>query len=203
VIGCGAQRTLATLGLTALLCARAGAQSTPHPPPPPHPILVLPHPPPPTNQTNILINSANLAITQAAQSNPAAAQAAQYSYFQAIQKLNANDPAGAREAAVQALATLAQGAANPAPIQTVAPFTSNGPAPLHGPLFGVNAPSIDAEAFLALARGSLRACADAHDRALPDAQAKYDLAEKAAQTGNISAVRANAKAAIDICAHPH
>jgi len=199
---------LAALGFVALACANASAQSAPHPVPPhpaiPPPLIVAPHPPPPTNLTNILIGNANLAITQATLANPSVAQAAEYSYYQAIQKLNAHDPLGAREAAVQALTILSEASANPAPIATIAPFISSAPAQLHGPFFfGISAGSIDADAFLGLARGSLRACAEANLPTLPAAQAKYALAEKAAQTGNITAVRADAKAAIDLCATPH
>jgi hypothetical protein len=197
------KRALATLAFATLLCARVGAQTAPHPAPPPPPILVLPHPPPPTNQTNTLIFNAMLAIARAAQTNPSAAQAAQYPYFQAIQKLNANDLVGAREAAVQALSIAGQAGEGPTPLATIAPFITSVPEPPHAPLFGLNAPSIDADAFLALARGSLRACAAANSPALPAAQIKYALAEKDAKAGNISAVRADAKAAIDLCAITH
>jgi hypothetical protein len=80
------------------------------------------------------------------------------------------------------------------------PTDSNAPNPLRSPLDGPNADYIEANAFLALARGTLQTCADANNPALSAAQAQYALAEKAAKAHNIVAVRTNARAAIDLCA---
>ena len=61
---------------------------------------------------------------------------------------------------------------------------------------------VDADSFLALARGMLDDCAARHDRRLAAAQAHYAAAERDFAAQNWEATRLDAKAAIDACAKP-
>lgn len=185
---------LLALAASALLAAPALAQDGPP--------LPLPIPPAQTNSTGFLLFDTMLAIARRQQAQPAAAQAATFAYTKALERYRSGDLAGADRAAIEALAALArapQGA--PAPVAS-APFVAPAPprASLSGGSYGADAPTIDAEAFLALTRGALRDCAERRSPNLPAAQAAYAQAERALAARNPQAVRIGAKAAIDLCA---
>jgi hypothetical protein len=167
--------------------------------------IVLPHAPPPLTSVGSSLYAARLAIARAQGVNPQAAQTASFQYVKAVQQYRSGNLAGADITARQALSTAAQAqvpmsapAAVPAPALVPAPPQQPG---LAGGLYGADAAAIDADSFLALARGTLDDCTARHDRRLAGAQADYARAEQDFARRNWQATRADAKAAIDACAH--
>jgi hypothetical protein len=166
--------------------------------------IVLPHAPPPVNTTGSTLFAAALAIARAQQISPQAAQTASFSYVKAVQQYRSGNFSAANASALQALSTASQ-----AQVQTVAPAPLPNPAlvpatpqkpGLAGGLYGADAAVIDADSFLALARGTLDDCAARHNRRLAGAQADYKRAEQDFALRNWQATRVDAKAAIDACA---
>ncbi len=151
-------RRLAAACATLLLAAAgasAGAQTT----------TIGKPPNPNANQTSELVWSAMSAAARAAATNPTAAQTANLQVNAAIERYRMHDFAGARSAAVQALIDANQ-PATPAlrPLQPIAPRSAYAPA--HSPYVQTAAPplnlagiaEVDADGFIAQARGSLQAC---------------------------------------------
>ncbi len=109
------------------------------------------------------------AAARAAATNPTAAQTANLEANAAIERYRMHDFAGARSAALQALIDANQPAA-PAlrPLQPIAPRSAYAPA--HSPYVQTGAPplnlagiaEVDADGFIAQARGSLQACRQEH-----------------------------------------
>jgi len=167
--------------------------------------MVLPQAPPPLGGTSSTLFAAQLAIARAQAIDPHAAQTAAFAYTKAVQQYRSGNFAGANVSALQALSTASQAQvrpSDPAPLPTPALFPTPG-AQLPGSgggLYGGDAPAIDADSFLALARGTLDACAARHDRRLAAAQADYARAEQDFALRNWQATRVDAKAAIDACA---
>jgi hypothetical protein len=60
---------------------------------------------------------------------------------------------------------------------------------------------IDADAFVAQARGAVANCVAAHAPNTAQAQEQLAAAERSAKAANFTAARAAAKAAVDLCAH--
>jgi hypothetical protein len=171
----------------------------------PVPIL-LPQAPPITSSTGSTLYSAMLAIARAQQINPQAAQTASFQYVQAVQQFRSGNTAAANISALQALSTAAQAqvqSSPPAPLPTppLVPAPAQVPG-LAGGLYGGDAPVIDADSFLALARGTIDDCAARRDRRLAAAQQHYAQAQQDFARGNWQATRVDAKAAIDACAKP-
>jgi hypothetical protein len=156
-------------------------------------------PTPGTNQTATLLFNAQLAVSQAATRNAQAAQAAAISYQQAIQRYQVGDITGARTAALQALINAHQGEAVPQPIATIAPIAGTS-ALVPAPQVIGNVPQIDAEAFVAEARGALSACVNAHDPNTDAAEAQLDAAQRAFRAGKYNDARAAARNAVNLCA---
>jgi hypothetical protein len=162
-------------------------------------------PPPVASALNDTFLSALLAIGQAQQIDVQAAQAASFQYVQAVQQYRSGNAAEARRSALQALATARAAQirpltpAVPTPVIAAAPPQQPGTA---GGLYGGDAPAIDADSFLALARGMIADCGtrDAHRSA--DAKAHLARAEADFAARNWAATRRDAKAAIDTCAKP-
>jgi hypothetical protein len=192
-VACMPAAVLAALALVALRPAAAA----------PVPV-VLPHAPPPFTSVGSNLYAARLAIARAQQLNPQAAQTASFQYVKAVQQYRSGNLAGADITARQALSTAAQAQApvsSPASVPTPALAAAPPQQPgLAGGLYGADAAAIDADSFLALARGTLDACAARHDRRLAGAQADYARAEQDFALRNWQATRADAKAAIDACA---
>ena len=160
----------------------------------------LPNPPQPgANQTSNLIFDAMLAVARAAVSNPQAAQNATFSYTQAVNSYNTGDMNRARTAAIQAI--IDANKQQPHPIPTLQPFTpttayQTGPFPLPGGSIA----QIDADAFVAQARGAVDACMQVHSPNTGAAQQRLAVAEREDKAGRYQDVRIDAKAAVDLCA---
>ena len=171
--------------------------------------IVLPHPPPITNATSSILFNAMLAIARAQQIDPQAAQTASFQYVQAVQQYRTGNISGANAGALRALSTASQAQVQinaPAPLPPPALVPATAPASglggLAGGLYGAGAPAIDADSFLALARGIIDDCAARHDRRLAGAKQHYAQAERDFSAHDWQATRIDAKAAIDACAKP-
>ncbi|GAC1585307.1 MAG: hypothetical protein NVS3B7_20360 [Candidatus Elarobacter sp.] len=146
-----------------------------------------------------LIFDAMLATARAAATNPQAAQAAQPNANAAVQRYNAGDLNGARSAAIDAL--IDANRAQPVPIPVLSstiPQTSalqTQPFPLRGDIA-----AIDADAFVAQARGAVLNCQAAHAQNSAAAAASLAAAQRDARAGRYRDVRVEARAAVDLCA---
>jgi hypothetical protein len=171
---------------------------------PAHVPIVLSHALPIVDTATGALYSAMLAIGRAQQINPNAAQTASFQYFHAVQQYESGNIAGARRSALEALSTAGQAQVEPiAPAALPAPALVPAPAQLPGlagGLYGADAPAIDADAFLALARGVIDDCAARHDRRLAAARQQLAAAERDFAARDWQATRGTAKAAIDACA---
>lgn len=176
--------------LVALLAAPAAAQTA---------TLPLAAPPVAPNAASSAIFDAMLAISRATISNPAAAQAASFSYAQAMSRYQAGDLSAARREALQAIMTAGQ---NPLPqppgYVLAAPPRSGSPAL---PAI-VNPPQADAEAFLAVTRRALATCAVTDKAQKAQLQHRYEAAVAEYGTGKYPDVRTDARAVIEACASP-
>jgi hypothetical protein len=195
-------RALALASVMALVLTPPVAQAQRAPVP-----VSLPPPPPVTNQTSSLLFDANLAIGRAQQTNPQAAQSASFQYVKAVQQYRSGNSFGARATAVQALSTASQAALPAAAPAPAVPPALLAPAPAQVPgtqggLYGADAPAIDADSFLALARGIIDDCAARHARNLAAAQRYYAQAAREFAARNWQGTRFDAKTAIDLCAKP-
>jgi hypothetical protein len=167
--------------------------------------IVLPHAPLPLSGTSSTLFAAQLAIARAQAIDPHAAQTAAFAYTTAVQQFRSGNFAAARISALQALSTASQAQVRlsqpaPPPLPAIAPATAPQKPGLGGGLYGADAPAIDADSFLALARGTLDSCAARHDHRLAAAQAEFARAEQDFAQRNWQATRVDAKAAIDACA---
>jgi hypothetical protein len=184
------KRLLLTLLLAGATCTAALAQST----------VPIGTPPAPGTPTTNLILDAMLATARAASINPTAAKTASLNASAALQRYNMGDFNGARSAAIQALID-----ANRIPPTSIPVLQSTIPqtgalrfAPF--PIAGGSVAAIDAEAFVAQARGAVAACrARNSPNSVPAAQ-KLAAAEHDAQVGRYQTVRVEARDAVDLCA---
>lgn len=184
------KRLLLTLALVALThAATAVAQTVP-----------LNKPPAPGTPTANLVLDAMLATARAASVNPSAAQSAQLNTNAAIQRYNVGDIAGARAAAIQALIEANRLPQTEIPVlRSTIPQTSylqTGPFPIAGG----SVAALDANAFLAQARGAVAACAQQHSPNTGAATQHLNNAAADEKAGRYQAVRVEAKAAVDLCA---
>ena len=178
------KRVLLTLALAGATTAAAFAQTAPAPGQP----------------TPNLILDAMLATARAASVNPGAAQSASLNTSVAIQRYNAGDVNGARSAAIQALIE-----ANRLPQTTIAVLQSTIPQTSYlqtqaFPIAGASVAAIDANAFVAQARGALAACQSRNASNTAVASQRLMAAERDAKAGRYQDVRAEARAAVDLCA---
>jgi|GEM_PF-1734542 len=157
-------------------------------------------PNPNANQTSQLIWSAMTAAARAASTNPAAAQAANTATSAAIERYRMHDIAGARSAAIQALIEANQPTPSTLrPLQPVAAppsYVQTAPPPLN--LAGVA--EVDADGFIAQARGSLEACRQQHSPNTNAATAQLVAASRDYQAHRFTNAQAEAKKTIDLCA---
>jgi len=165
--------------------------------------IALPTPPPSTSALGSTFASALLAISEAEQIDPQAAQNASFAYVQAAQQYRAGNFTAARVTLLSAFAT-----ASAAQVRVLAPTPLPTPALVSTPpqlpgtaggLYGGDAPAIDAASFIALARGTIDDCTARHDRRLSTAQSHFAAAQADFAARNWEATRADAKAAIDAC----
>lgn len=161
----------------------------------------LPNPPQPgANQTSSLIFDAMMAVARANTTNPQAAQSAALSYTQAVNNYNTGDFNRARTAAIQALINANQPQQTTA-IAVIPPFTPTTAYQTNPfPLAGASVARVDADAFVAQARGAVQACVAAHAPTAALAQQRLAAAEHEDKAGRYQDVRLDAKAAVDLCA---
>ncbi len=161
----------------------------------------LPNPPQPgANQTTNLIFDAMMAVSRASATNPQGAQSAAMAYTQAVNNYNAGDINRARTAAIQALISANQ-PQQTTQIPVIPPFTPTTAYQTNPfPLAGGSVAQVDADAFVAQARGAVNACMAAHDPTTQLAQQRLAAAEREDKAGRYQDVRVDAKAAVDLCA---
>ncbi|BDE07038.1 hypothetical protein WPS_23140 [Vulcanimicrobium alpinum] len=184
-------RTFAAAGpLTLALAAGAAGQTVP---------LTTP-PQPGANATANLIFDAMLATARANATNPQAGAAAALSYQHAVQRYNVGDLANARAQAGQALIAANRAAPLVIPeLRSTIPQTSAlQTAPF--PPAGGSVAQVDADAFVAQARGAVANCAALRSPNTAAAAAKLSSAQGAARGGRYIEVRSDARAAVDLCA---
>jgi hypothetical protein len=184
------KRLLVALLLAGATSAAAFAQST----------VPIGTPPAPGTPTANLILDAMLATARAASINPSASQAASLHTSAALQRYNMGDFNGARSAAIQALIE-----ANRVPPTSIAVLRSTIPqtsalrvAPF--PIAGASVAALDAEAFVAQARGAVAACRSRNSPNSAAAVQRLAAAERDVQAGRYQTVRIEARDAVDLCA---
>ncbi len=160
----------------------------------------LPPAPLPGQPTANLILDAMLATARAAAMNPGAAQSASLNTSVAIQRYNAGDVNGARSAAIAALIE-----ANRLPQTTITPLRSTIDQTSHlqtqpFPIAGASVAALDANAFVAQARGAVGACRSQNSPNTAAASQQLTAAERDAAAGRYQNVRTEARAAVDLCA---
>ena len=183
------KRLLLTLALAGATTAGAFAQTVP-----------AGVPPPPGRPTANLILDAMLATARAASVNPAAAQSASLNTNAAIQRYNMGDVNGARSAAIQALIEANRMPQTNIPVlQSTIPQTSYLQTQPF-PIAGGSVAAIDANAFVAQARGALTACQSRSSPNTAAASQRLAAAERDEKAGRYQDVRTEARAAVDLCA---
>ena len=157
-------------------------------------------PPAPGTPTANLVLDAMLAAARAAALNPTAAPAAQLNANAAIQRYNMGDVNGARAAAIQALidANRLPHTNIPVLVSTIPQTSALQTQPF--PLAGGSIAALDANAFIAQARGAVFACTQQHSPNTTAATQHLNNALGAEKTGQYQNVRTEAKAAVDLCA---
>jgi hypothetical protein len=153
-------------------------------------------PPPPSGPTANTIFDAMLAIARATTSNPAAAQAATFSYNAAIQQYNIHDYARARMSALNAISQAGAPGALPAPLIMTQPpraFPTFYPAPP-----AVGADEADAENYVALARRALTMCG-APGKTPPALQQQYKTAVDALVAKKYAAAEGASRSIVEQC----
>ena len=183
------KRSLLTLALVGAMTAGAFAQTVP----------AGPAPPPGTPTANLILD-AMLATARAASVNPGAAQSASLNTSVAVQRYNAGDVNGARSAAIQALIE-----ANRLPQTNIPVLKSTIPQTSYlqtqpFPIAGGSVAAIDANAFVAQARGALAACQSRNSPNTAAASQRLAAAERDEKSGRYQDVRTEARAAVDLCA---
>ena len=141
-----------------------------------------------------------LATARAASVNPRAAQSASLNTSAAIQRYNMGDVNGARSAAIQALIE-----ANRLPQTNIPVLRSTIPQTSYlqtqpFPIAGGSVAAIDANAFVAQARGAVAACQARSSPNTTAASQQLASAERDAKAGRYQDVRVEARAAVDLCA---
>ena len=184
-------RLLLALTLTLAMTSAALAQAT----------TPIGTPPPPGRPTANLVLDAMMATARAVATNPTAAQAASLNTSAAFERYNMGDLNGARAAAIQALieASRVQPGTTIPILRSTIPQTSalqTQPFPLAGGSVG----AIDANAFIAQARGAVAACASRNSANTAAATQHLTNAQRDEQSGKYLDVTTEARAAVDLCA---
>jgi hypothetical protein len=157
-------------------------------------------PPAPGTPTANLVLDAMLAAARAASVNPGAAQAASLNASAAIQRYNMGDQNGARAAAIQALieANRIPYTAIPLLRSTIPQTSALQTQPF--PIAGGSIAAIDANAFVAQARGAVAACTSRGSPNTVAATQHLNAALGAEKAGRYQTVTTEARAAVDLCA---
>ena len=157
-------------------------------------------PPAPGTPTANLVLDAMLASARAASVNPSAAQSASLNAAAAVQRYNMRDYNGARSAAIQALIDANRLPQTPIPVlRSTIPQTSALQAqPFLIP--GGSVAAIDANAFVAQARGAVMACAQRNSPNTAAATQHLNAAIGDEKAGRYQTVGIEARAAVDLCA---
>ena len=157
---------------------------------------------PPTagRPTANLVLDAMMATARAAATNPSAAQAASLNTSAAIQLYNQGNLAGARAAAIQALieASRTPPTANPILRSTIPQTSYLQTQPF--PLAGGSIAAVDAQAFVAQARGAVAACASRNSANTTAATQQLAAAQRDEQAGRYLNAATEARTAVDLCA---
>ncbi len=183
------KRLVLTLGLVLATAAGASAQTIP-----------IGRPPAPGRPTANLVLDAMLASARAASVNPTAAQSASLNAAAAVQRYNMGDLNGARSAAIQALIEANRLPQTEIPVlrSTIPQTSALQTQPF--PLAGGSIAAIDANAFVAQARGALAACTARNSPNAGAAAQRLASAEQAEKAGRYQDVRTEARSAVDLCA---
>jgi hypothetical protein len=183
------RRLLITLGLALATGAGAWAQTVPSG-----------TPPAPGTPTANLVLDAMLASARAASVNPTAAASASLNSSAAIQRYNMGDMNGARSAAIQALIEANRLPQTSIPIlrSTIPQTSALQTRPF--PIAGGSVAAIDANAFVAQARGAVAACAQRNSPNAAAATQHLNAAIGAEKAGRYQNVNVEARAAVDLCA---
>jgi hypothetical protein len=183
------KRLLLALALAAVTGTAAFAQTVP-----------VGTPPAPGRPTANLVLDAMMATARAASVNPSAAQSAQLNTSAAIQRYNMGDINGARSAAIQALIE-----ANRLPQTNIPVMRSTIPQTSYlqtqpFPIAGGSVAALDANAFVAQARGAVLACQARSSPNTTAASQHLATAERDEKAGRYQDVRVEARTAVDLCA---
>jgi hypothetical protein len=157
-------------------------------------------PPAPGTPTANLVLDAMLATARAASVNPGAAKSASLNASAAVQRYNMGDLNGARSAAIQALieANRLPQTANPVLRSTIPQTSALQTQPF--PIAGGSVAAVDANAFVAQARGAVAACAQRNSPNAAAATQRLNAAIGAEKAGRYQEVRVEARGAVDLCA---
>jgi hypothetical protein len=168
------------------------------PPLPGTPLNMAPQPG--SSQTANLLFEAMMAVAHSAATNPAASQAANMAYQHALQSYNTGDVTGANSQAISALiqANAAQPTQIPVLKSTIPQTSAVQTAPF--PIAGGSVAQVDADAFVAQARGAVAACTAAKSPNTAAAATNLAAAQNDAAAGRYMNVRVEARAAVNLCA---
>jgi hypothetical protein len=159
----------------------------------------VPQPQVGSSSTANLLFTTMMSIARAAASNPQAASSAALNYSIALQRYGSGDLNGAQSSAIRAM--IEANTPQQTSIPTIAPLVPGE----HPRVFAYPASSlaqIDADAFVAQARGAVAACT-AHRPGATRASALLDAAQREDAMGQLFNAKVDAKSAIDLCAGPH
>jgi hypothetical protein len=157
-------------------------------------------PPAPGTPTANLVLDAMLASARAASVNPTAAQSSSLNAAAAIQRYNMRDYNGARSAAIQALIEANRLPQTPIPVlrSTIPQTSALQTQPFLIP--GGSVAAIDANAFVAQARGAVAACTQRNSPNTAAATQHLNAAIGDEKAGRYQTVNTEARAAVDLCA---
>ncbi len=186
----GVNHLALAVGLTLAATAGASAQSS----------VPIGTPPVAGRPTANLVLDAMMATARAAAANSPAAQAASLNTSAAIQLYRQGNLAGARSAAIQALIEAGQTPPTSIPVlrSTIPQSSYLQTQPF--PIAGGSLAAIDAQAFVAQARGAVAACASRNSANTGAAQQQLSAAQRDERAGRYLNVAAEARAAVDLCA---
>jgi hypothetical protein len=182
-------KTLRTLLLGAATIVAATAQTPPG--------ARAPVPLPGTTMTSTLLFNAMLAVARAAATNPQAASGAALEYSVALQRYGSGDFNGAQSSAIRAM--IQADTPQTTTIPTIAPLVP-GEHPRVDTYPANSLAEIDADAFVAEARGAVAACTAHHAPVAGRAAALLADAQRENDAGRWFNAKVDAHSAIDLCA---
>jgi hypothetical protein len=157
----------------------------------------VPTPPGATNSTASLLFNAMMSVARAAATNPQAATTAALNYSVALQRYGAGDLNGAQSSAIRAM--IEANTPQTTTIPTIAPLVP-GEHPRIDTYPADSLAEIDADAFVARARGVVAACTTQHLPAARRAAVLLADAQTDDAAGRWFNAKVDAASAIDLCA---